>query len=120
MHHQPQRRHRRRGRQALADARDVAGPKAQAVHPGVDLDEHLERTRQHGVFEHPHLLHVVHNDGEAALRELRQLALGEEALEQQDAPRVAALAQFECDVGLDQRESVGFLERGQDAKSPCP
>ena len=57
----------------------------------------------------------MHDGGQPALREFRQFAFGEEAFEQQDPPRVMLFAQVDRDVGLDQRKSVGVLERGQHA-----
>ena len=57
----------------------------------------------------------MHDDREPALRDLGQLALVEEAFEQQDAARVVPLAQLDRGVELDQREPVGVLERRQHA-----
>ena len=63
---------------------------------------------------------MVDNCGEPALRELRQLALGEEAFEQQDAPRVVSLAQVDRRIGFDQRQAVRILQRGQHAREAVP
>ncbi len=115
VHHQPQRRHRWRRRQPLANASDVGRTESQTVHSRVDLDEHFERTRQHRGLEHPHLFPVVNNRGQPALGEFRQFALGEKSFEQQDPARVPLFAQFDRDVGLDQCKAVGVLERGQHA-----
>ena len=116
MRHQAQRRHRRRGGEALADARDVRRPEAQPVHAGVDLDEHFQRPRQRRGLQHLHLLDVVHDDGQAPCGDLAQLALGEKSFEQQDAAHVVLLAQHHRGIELDQRQAVGVLERRQDAR----
>ena len=118
VHHQAQRSDRRRRRQPVAHARHVGRPEAQAIHPGVDLDEDLERPREHRGLEHPHLLRIVHDGGQPPLRELGQFAFREEAFEHQDATRVAALAQVVRRFRLHQREAVGVLERGQHARQP--
>jgi hypothetical protein len=116
MHHQPQCGDRRRRRQPLADVGDVGRTEAQPVHPRVDLDEHFERTRQHRGLEHAHLFAVVHDSGQPAMREFRQFALGEESFQHQDPPCVVLFAQLGGDLGLDQRQAVGILERGQHAR----
>ena len=67
-------------------------------------------------LEHPHLLDIVHDDREPALRDLRQLGFREKALEQQDAPRVALFAQLDRRIELDQRQAVGVLQRRQHAR----
>ena len=68
------------------------------------------------MLEHPHLVLVVDDNGEAARGDLRQLVGLEEALEQQDAPDVVLGAQRDRRVELDQRESVGLRERRKHAQ----
>src|SRR4029079_14740755 len=48
--------------------------------------------------------------------EFRQFALGEESFQHQDPPCVVLFAQLGGDLGLDQRQAVGILERGQHAR----
>ena len=62
----------------------------------------------------------MNDDGQAPLRDLRQLALVEEAFDQQDAARVVLLAQRHRHVELEQREAVGFVERRQHAQQAMP
>ncbi len=113
MGHQTQRGHRGRPGQAFASAGDDRGAKSQAVHPSVDLHEHLQRPGQHRGLEHLHLLDVVHNNGEPALRNLFQLAFRKKAFEQQDAAQVALLTQSNRGIEFEQRQTVGVLQRGQ-------
>ena len=120
MGHEPQCRDGRRGREPQAHARDVVRPEAQTVHPRVDLDEHFERPRELRDLEHAHLVHVVDNCRETALRQFGQLALREKALEQQDPARVVPLAQVDRHVRLDQRESVRILKRRQHPSEAMP
>ena len=109
---------RRRAREAFADRRDAVRREAEAVHAGVDLDEDLERARQHRAFEHRGLLLRMDDGREPALRELGEFALVEEALDQQDATRVQALAQRRRGLELDQRQAVGVVQRRQHALEP--
>jgi hypothetical protein len=111
--HQPDRRHRVALRQPFDDGRDVRGPHAEAVHPGVDLEEDFERARQRGGLQHPHLVGMVHHGGQPARRDLRQFGGVEESLEQQDAARVVQRAQPHRRVELEQREPVGIGQRGE-------
>ena len=75
MRHQTQRRDARAPRQSLADARDVADGKTKPVHAGVDLDEDLQRTCERRSLEHRHLVRMMDDDREPALRNFRKLAL---------------------------------------------
>ena len=97
-----------------------AGRKPSRFMPVLTLTNTSSGRDSADLFEHPHLLDVMHDRGEPSQRELGQFAFGEEALEHQDAPRVPALAQFDRDVRLDQREPVGVLERRQDAQQAVP
>jgi hypothetical protein len=113
--HQAQGRHRRRPGEALANRGDRRGTKPKAIHAGVDLDEHFQRTRQHRGFEHLYLLDIVHDDRQTAPGDLLQLGLSEKTLEEKDAAHVTLFAQADRGVEFDQRQSVGVLQRRQDA-----
>ncbi len=120
VHHQAYRRDRRRRPQAAAYVRHIGRPESQPVHSGVDLDEDLERPRQDVGLQHAHLLDVVYNHGQPALREFRQLAFRKKPFEQQDAPLVVPLAQLDRSVELHQRETVGSLQRRQHPGESMP
>ena len=57
--------------EALDGAHDVGRRDPEAVHAGVDLDEHLERSPEPRELEHPHLLLAVHDDRRAGARRSR-------------------------------------------------
>ena len=113
MRHQAQRGHAARLRQSLGDVVHLVRLEAEPVHPGIDLDEHFQRAGQACRLQHAHLLVVVHDNGETARRDLRQLAGAEKTLEQQDSARIVLLAQRDRGVELEQRETVGIGERRQ-------
>jgi hypothetical protein len=65
------------------------------------------------VFEHAHLVGVVHHGGQAVAGDLGQFAFLEEAFEQQDAARVVAVADLQCGIEFEQCQAVGIFQRGQ-------
>ncbi len=106
--------------ETLDRAHDGGRRDPQAVHPGVDLDEHLQRAREARHLQHPHLVFAVHHDGEAPRRDFGQLIRREESFEQQDPPHVMSGAQRDGRVELDQRQSVGVGQRRQQSHQPVP
>jgi len=116
--HQADRRDRVAVREALDRRGNLGRAQAEAVHPGVDLEEDLERARKLRGFEHAQLFFLMHDDREPARRDLRQLGGLEEALEQQDPPRIALCPQLDGRIELEQRQAVGVRERGQHAEEP--
>src|SRR5437773_5281595 len=63
---------------------------------------------------------MVHYNCEPARGNFRQLASLEKTLEQQDPSRVMTFAQRYCGLDLDQRETVGFAQRGQHPPQAVP
>ncbi len=120
MHHQPQRGDGRRSREALGGAAHVLRRDAEPVHTRVDLEVHVERPRELRLLEDAHLVERMDDDAERVRRDRIELARVEEALEQQDRALVAALAQPQRGVQLDQRQPVGRRERRQDAVESVP
>ena len=120
MRHQPQRGDAARPRQALGDVAHLVRLESEAVHPGIDLDEHFERAGQTCRLQHAHLLVVVHDNGKTARRDLRQLAGAKKTFEQQNSARIVMLAQRDRRVELEQREAVGIGQRGQHAHQAVP
>ena len=114
MGHQSQRGDARRRRQAIDDLAHFRGVEAQAIHAGIDLDEHFQRARKHGGLQHAHVLYVVHNYREAARRDFGQLVGTKESFQQQNAARIVMLTQQNGGVELEQCKSVGVAESGQD------
>ena len=115
MRHEAQRRDRIAMREPLHQRRHLGGAHAQAVHSGVDLEEHLDRPLEMRLFEQRHLIGMMNDRREAPGRELGQLVGGEKPFEQQDPPRVVRSAQLERGVELDDREAVRVRERREHA-----
>ena len=111
MRHEAQRRDRIAMREALHQRRHLGGAHAQAVHSGVDLQEHLDRPLEMRLFEHRHLIGMMNDRREAPGREFGQLVGGEKPFEQQDPPRVVRSAQLEGGVELDDRKAIRVRER---------
>src|SRR6185437_4981350 len=115
MHHKRKRRHRRRAHQSFGRRARFIRRNAEPVHAGIDLQVDVDRTRKRGLLEHAHLLGRMDDDRQRMRRDVIELRRIEKAFEQQDRAPIAARAQLQCGIELDQRESVRRGERRQHA-----
>ncbi len=95
----------------MLPGRTVRGRReAQAAHARVDLQLDTHRPLQARQLQHAQLLLAMDGGGQSVLLDQRQVFRLEEALEQQDRPLPAQLAQPDGLVQIEQAEAVGLAQ----------
>ena len=106
--------------QALEGCRELAWPKAEAVHAGVDFDPEHEAMRTGIFLQDLDLQGVVHDEIEAVPRGLEELFRREHAFEEHDRLGHALGAQREALLQPRHREGIDLRQRQRRGHEPVP